>query len=238
MKQRGVQEVTIKTNGTSINIESKQSLKILGMKVDNQLTWQNHISQIKQRTTNSIRNIARANNVLSLPSRLMLTNALVVPHYNYGDVIYDGCTARAAKDLERNQNYAARAMLGQSKFSSATQALHKLDWIPLYQRRRIHQGVFVHKALRNRSSHHAINSISNLLPCHSYSTRQKQNQLLNSQQHTTAFSEKSVLYRATHAWNSFPEALRSLDSSKNFKTRLQKFYIDDFKRSGAMLEDH
>ena len=66
MKQSGVHEITVTSGGEKVNIKSKHCLKILGIKVDNQLTWQDHISQIKQRTTNAIRNIARTNNVLSL----------------------------------------------------------------------------------------------------------------------------------------------------------------------------
>ena len=199
------------------------------MKIDNQLTWSNHIAQIKSRTTNAIRNIARTNNILPLPSRLILTNALVVPHYNYGDIIYDGCTARVAQDLERNQNYAAKAMLGKPKYSSATDALHTLNWIPLQQRRMIHQCVFVHKTMKGRSSHHAISSITSLLPKHSYSTRQKKENTLNSYQHRTSLSEKSVLFRSAHAWNSVPTAIRYMEDTKSFKTRLQNHLIDKFK---------
>ena len=238
MKQAESREISVKNGSKTITIKSKSCLKILGMKVDNQLTWKNHSSQIKQRTTNAIKNIARANNVLSLPSRLILTNALVVPHYNYGDVVYDGCTAGVANDLERNQNYAARAMLGAPKFSSATSALHQLDWIPLRQRRQIHQCVFIHKAIRNKSSYHATHSITNLLPKHSYSTRQKNHSYLNSWQHSTALAEKSALYRATHAWNSFPRKFREIEDTKNFKDSLQKFLIAKFKDSEAMLENH
>ena len=204
-------------------------MKVLGMKVDSRLTWKSHIAQIKSRAANAIRNIARSNNTLSLPSRIILTNALVVPHYNYGDIIYDGCSADARNQLERSQNYAAKALLGRRKFSSATDALLELGWIPLYQRRKIHQGVFVHKALKHKSSHHAITSVTNLLPRHSYSTRQKQDNRLNSVTHSTTRSEKSVIYRSSHAWNSFPHEIRGIEDTKKFKDTLQKFYIDKYK---------
>ena len=175
---------------------------------------------------------------MSFPSKqVILTNTLVVPHYNYGDIVYDGCTARVANELEKNQNYAARAMLGKSKYSSATDALNQLDWIPLRQRRQIHQCVFVHKAIRNRSSNHATQSIAALLPQHSHSTRQKQNRQLNSWQHRTSLSEKSPIYRATHVWNSFPCAFRTIENTKSFTNALQKFLIDKSK-SDAMLGSH
>ena len=225
VKQRGIFEINISNGAQDVVIKSKDCLKVLGMKVDSSLTWRNHISQIKSRTTNAIRNIARTNFVLPLESRLLLTNALVVPHYNYGDIIYDGCTADARDALERNQNYAAKAILGRSKFSSSTNALKEIGWIPLCERRKIHQGVFVHKAIHKKNSLHATSAILNLLPRHNHSTRHRQGTQFNSQQHHSSLTEKSVIYRSTRAWNSFPKDVCDIDSTKGFKDRLQKYLI-------------
>ena len=225
-------EIAVTSGLSRVSIKSKDCLKVLGMKMDSCLTWRNHISQIKSRATNAIKNIARTRSILPLPSRMILTNALVVPHYNYGDIIYDGCTAEVRKDLERNQNYAARSLLGRSRYSSATSALRDLHWIPLSRRREIHQSVFIHKALRNQSSHHAVKSVSSLLPQHSHSTRHKYNRKFNSQQHSSALSERSTIYKATHAWNSIPSDLRDIESTKTFKTKLQNFMIDNY------IDDH
>ena len=208
----------------------KKCLKILGMKVDSNLTFRSHVAQIKSRASHSIRNIARSKNVLALSSRIILTNALVVPHYNYCDVIYDGCTSDAKLNLERSQNYAAKAFLGYTKYSSATNSLLELNWIPLQQRRQIHQGVLVHKALQHHSSNHVTTTIRNLLPQHRHSTRQKQDLKLNTRQHRTSMSERSTISKSIKAWNSFPNEIRRIEDTKNFKDTLQRFYIDEYKR--------
>ena len=196
--------------------------------VDSFLTWRSHVSQIKSLTTNAIRNIARTISVLPLNSRILLTNALVVPHYNYGDVIYDGCGAGARDALERNQGYAAKSILGRSKYSSSTGALKELGWIPLSERRRIHQGVFVHKAIHLKNSLHATSAIHKLLPRHTHSTRHSQTNHLNSQQHQSSLTETSTIYRSTHAWNSFPKDICSIASTKGFKDKIQKYLIDNY----------
>ena len=228
LKKRGDFEISVNTGGEEVKIRSKECLKILGMQVDSHLTWSQHVSQVKSRTTNAIRNIARTNSILPMSSRILLTNALVVPHYNYGDILYDGCTADARDALERNQSYAAKAILGRPKYSSSTDALKELNWLPLQQRRKIHQGVFVHKAIRHKNSHHATSAILNLLPKHNHSTRQKERNILNSWQHASSLTEKSVLYKSTHAWNGFPKEIRDIDATKDFKERLQNHYIYKF----------
>ena len=228
MKQREKLDITINNGHELITIKSKESLKVLGMQVDSHLTWRKHAAQIKSRTCNAIRNIARSNNILPLQSRIILTNALVVPHYNYGDILYDGCTADVREELERNQNYAARSLLGQPKSSSAKDALNSLKWIPLQLRRQIHQSVFIHKSLKHQSSYHATSSVINLQPNHQHSTRLKLGNGLNSKQHRMAMSEKSAIYRSIHVWNSIPSEIRGIEATKTFKDRLQGRYIDRF----------
>ena len=111
-------DITVQEANKSIKITSKESMKVLGVKIDQKLSWEHHIASIKKKTCNAIRNIARTSEVLPIKYRILLHEALVTPHYNYCDVIYDGCSEKAKADLQRNQNYAARALLGKSNYSS------------------------------------------------------------------------------------------------------------------------
>ena len=120
-------EVNVKEGKENISIQSKKHMKVLGVTIDQKLSWNHHITTIKAKTNNAIRNIARTSGILPLRSRKLLTEALVTPHWNYCDVIYDGCSEKAKNNLQRNQNYAARALLGRSKYSSATEALKQLN---------------------------------------------------------------------------------------------------------------
>ena len=139
-------------------------MKVLGVKIDQKLSWEHHIASIKKKTCNAIRNIARTSEVLPIKYRILLHEALVTPHYNYCDVIYDGCSEKAKADLQRNQNYAARALLGRSKYSSGSEALKQLKWLPLESRRKLHTGVFIHKAVNGKSSQHAVQMVEGLRP--------------------------------------------------------------------------
>ena len=129
--------ITVTEGDRKLTIPSKVCMKVLGVVVDQKLSWENHIKAIKRKTCNAIRNIARTADILPLHSRRMLTEALVTPHYNYCDVVYDGCSEKAKKELQRNQNYAARALLGKPKFSNGSDALRQLQWLPLEKRRMV-----------------------------------------------------------------------------------------------------
>ena len=226
-------EVEVEDMGRTEKIVSRDHLKVLGVKIDENLTWINHINQVRSRTSLAIRNIARTSSTLSLDSRRLLTEALVTPHYNYCDIIYDGCSKQAKNSLQRNQHYAAKSLLNRAKYSSATTALNDLRWIPLEDRRRVHLGVFVHKALKGKSSQHSTSNISSLLPKHKHQTRQKETRRLESTQHRSALVERSIFYRATKVWNDIPAAIRNTSSTKTFKDQYQIMLLTNYKSSQA-----
>ena len=222
-------DVNVKEGNNIIPIQSKKHMKVLGVTIDQKLSWNEHVTSIKKKTTNAIRNIARTSAILPLPSRQLLTEALVTPHYNYCDVIYDGYSERAKQNLQRNQNYAARALLGRSKYCSATEALKELNWLPLENRRKLHTAVFVHKAVNGKSSAHATQMVERLRPQHSYHTRQVDNGYLYNQAHSTVQLEKSISYRASKTWNEVPSNLKNLTSATTMKNKWQGLEIDLFK---------
>ena len=224
-----IMEINVKEGDNNIPIQSKKHLKVLGVTIDQRLSWNEHVTTIKKKTTNAIRNIARTSAILPLKSRQMLTEALVTPHYNYCDVVYDGCSEKAKNNLQRNQNYAARALLGRSKYSSATEALKQLNWLPLEKRRKLHTAVFVHKAVHSKSSKHAIHMVEGLRPQHTYRTRQVETGYLYNKTHRTAQLEKSISYRSTKVWNEVPSDLRMMSSATAMKSKWQGREIDNFK---------
>ena len=187
----------VKTN----SITSKDHMKILGVVIDQKLSWEYHIAAIKRKASNVIRHIARTRHILLLRSRKLLSEALVTPHYNYCFVIYDGCSKKAKIDLQRNQNYAAKALLGRRKFSSVSNARRELKWLPLRTRRRLHTGVFIHKVINGKSSKHGLTMVEGFKPHHNHNTRQFERGQLNCMTHNTKQVEKAIFYRATKVWN-------------------------------------
>ena len=102
---------------------------------------------MKKNATNIIRKIHRINKFLLLKLKLTLYNTLIVPIFNYADVIWGGCYKKQAKRLQVTQNFAVRSILGKSKYDSGKEALKELKLLNLEQRRVVHESVFAHKGL-------------------------------------------------------------------------------------------
>ena len=73
----------------------------------------------------------------------------MTPHFSYCDIVWGGTPAIHSESLQKTGNFAAQALLGLKKRSSAKKALKKLNMLPLASKRTIHLGVFVHKIVHN-----------------------------------------------------------------------------------------
>ena len=107
--------ITVMDGHLQKTIETCNSMKILGVIVDDKLNWDKHVKKVKQRTQRITSNLARTTHVLPLKSRRTLYDALVTPHFNYCDVVWGGISTTRADTLQKTGNFAAKALLGMKK---------------------------------------------------------------------------------------------------------------------------
>ena len=116
-------------------------------------------------------------------------------------------------------------MLGAKKHSSATEALKKLELIPLDQKREIHLAVHVKKSLEG----HTSDNIKNLYQSqvNNNITRAGTRGDLTYPKHKLEQYSKGPFYSSIKTWNSLPPNLRD-NNLNNFKTELQKHFVKKF----------
>ena len=180
--------------GKIIFIKPKSEIKILGVYLDENVTWKRQVSEVRKKASNAIRNLHRINNIVPVKHRVQLYNALVDPHFSYCDVIWGGCGVVNAKRLQTTQNYAVKSILGKRKRDSATDALTQLKFLNLKQRRSVHEAVFSHKALNKKQPDSINRQYESLIPISN--TRAASTKTLNLPRHKTAKYQHSLLYRS------------------------------------------
>ena len=114
----------------------------------------------------------------------MLYNTIITPLFNYGDVIWWGCDERDSKSLQKVQNFAARSICGKRRYDSATQSLKQLKLLNLKTRRKIHEAVFIHKAISNKTAENTCKIFETYKP--ETRTRHAKSGKLNIPTHFTA----------------------------------------------------
>ena len=203
-------------------MEEKSTIKILGVTMSNNLTWNDHIMDLINRLKYCYRRSCR---FLSIYSRKMLYNAVIASRINYCDMIWDKCTINSRNKLQSIQNRCARTILGSRPGTSAPPLLKQLGWITLENKRKLHKCVLMHRLLKGNGPKVLVDRISKYIHTSKRTTRSATSNNLVTVAHNTNYLAKSYFYDTMKMWNNLPPALRAIENSNTFKENLQKHLL-------------
>ena len=215
------------SNGDETEIlVGEESIKLLGIHVDQTLDWNKQTTHIKQKATNSIRNLYRVNQFIPMKQRRLLYTALVTPHFSYADIIWNNCGSVNSNKIQQAQNFAAKSMLGLKKHTSSTDALKKLELIPLAEKRKINLAVHVKKSLEGVAPANIQQIYQNQMS--NVNNRAADRRDLNYPKHRLQQYQCGSLYSSIKTWNSVPVNIRNNNITtfkKNLQTYMTKQYL-------------
>ena len=97
-----------------VEIAWSGSIQYLGVTVDSQLEWKEHIQHVRQKCFMSLSKLQRVSHFLPTPTRLKIYNALVLPHLDYCCVLWHSCGSVLTQKVEQIQNYGMRIITSSS----------------------------------------------------------------------------------------------------------------------------
>ncbi len=108
--------------------EKVESFKYLGVTLHQHMTWDEHVDNVIKKVNQRLGVICRVKHLIPLSARLMLYHSLVLPLFDYGDIIWgDKNNSTLMNHLQILQNKSAKIMLDLPPRSSATEALNCLN---------------------------------------------------------------------------------------------------------------
>ena len=199
-------------------IERTDSFKYLGVTVNSIMSWSDHVDSIIKKINQRIGLITRIKHLIPITTRLTLYNSLIVPLFDYGDIIWgDKVNITLMNHLQVFQNKVAKTILDLPPWNSASDALKTLNIAPLSDRRFLHRCTMVYKCLSNSFDYDFNLTFNNMI--HSYDTRNKNN--LHLPRIRTNWGKQRFSFHAAKDWNSLDTKTRELPSLSRFKSRLK-----------------
>ena len=138
------------------------------------------------------------------------------------DIVWDGCLKQQETELQRIHNFAARIISGADRHTPSKTLLQDLGMVPLSDKRKIHQAVFIHKTINGRGPEELCSRLQNDRPKGGFRLRSREALSITPRQHHTAKYERSTLYRSIKVWNTTNANIRKLENSSKFKTEVQR----------------
>ena len=211
-KQENIDKITFSdenSNNNSIIIkeEKVRVKKYLGLILDHKLTFVSHIDYIKKKIIKRIGAMYKSKNLLPLKYRKMFANALMLPHFDYLDIIWNKTTKTKLNELDILYKKVAKIALDYDMLESSIKVYQDMNWLPLHLRRQLHMTIYMYKIINGNSPPQFINKFSFISGgsrggenCNLYTNKTK--------------SHKQFFYLGAKCWNLLPQPLRQAESPK------------------------
>ena len=145
--RRKIVDGNLTLNVDDRSVECVQSFKFLGVIINDTLTWVDHISMVCKKVSRSLNLLCQLSWFLPRPLLLLFLKSYILPHFDYCDVVWFGCTNQEAHHLETLLNFSCRRVLRRHNDYSASAARRELGLSTLASRRNLHTAQQVFKCL-------------------------------------------------------------------------------------------
>ena len=176
------------------------SLNLLGMTIDNQLNFSEHVSLVCKKVNNQLNVMFRFRNLICIATKLKFYNAFILPHFQYCSMVWHFCSARNCNNLLISTPYV----------------------LFLTEGYKISQLITIYKCLNYMKV--LLNILKTCLLCISLYTLLRElnyNILSLCKPATTTYGLNSFRYFASKKWNSLPNKVRSEPTLSGFRRLLK-----------------
>lgn len=198
----------------------------LGLILDEQLRFENHVSEMVRNCFYRLKVIYKIRNYLSTDLRIMLVDSLVLSKFNYVDCVYGPrLLSKTSRRIQRVQNACARFCFDVPPRSHITPFLNRHDILNMKCRRDLHLAVLMFGVVKTQKPLYLYSKFVWARDYNRYAARSS-SVLLRTPRHGSAAFRGSFRFCATKCWNSLPPPLRSLQSKFCFRIRFKKHLLD------------
>ncbi|KAJ7987687.1 hypothetical protein DPEC_G00329060 [Dallia pectoralis] len=220
-KQRDLlTDLTLNLNGCIVI--SQKNVKNLGVTLDPDLSFDDHIKYISRTAFFHLRNIAKIRNYLSKIDAEKLIHAFVTSRLDYCNVLFSGYPDKSVNKLQLVLNTAARILTRTKKFDHITPVLASLHWLPVKARADFKVLLLTYKALHQLAPTYLAELVQPYIPTRNLRSKDAGLLIVPKISKQTA-GGRAFSYRAPLLWNELPIWVRNVDSVQTFKSQLKTY---------------
>lgn len=209
-------------NGTQIPYCTK--VKNLGVIFDQYMAWDEQVKNICKKVNGAIHAMYRLRNFLDSRVKQTLIQSLIMPIFDYADVVQVGMSEELTGKLQKIMNTCIRYIFNLKKDCRVTPYYNKLEWLKVKQRREEHAAVYIFKIIHTQQPSYLTTCFTFLSQNHHFNTR-SDNKLLIPQ-HKTNYYNHSFAVSVARFWNSLPSSVRNENKLGKFRTLCHCFLLD------------
>ena len=210
----------VKLNG--MQIERKTCTKFLGVYINENLDWTDHVKHIVTPISRNIGILYKVRYFVSDKILLMLYNTLILPYISYCNILWATCKT-VTNNILLLQKKAIRVCTRSGFLDHTNPLFVKLRCLKVDDINFLQTAIFMFR-FNNKLLPDSFSSMfQSNNAVHSYSTRQASNiHLVNPR---TTLAHKSIRHSGPDVWNSLPQHVRTLQTPLSFKRAIKRILI-------------
>ena len=203
-------------NINNVKIRESSSVVLLGLTIDNRLTFKDHINILLRRASFKLHSLRRIRKYLTAVKAKLLYNAFINSQFNYVSIIWMFCHKQDYLKIEKIQ-YKALKIVYNSNESYEELLLHNNE-VSIHQKQLRILATEVFKSLADINPdfmklYFTIKEIPNCL--------RNGNFLKILSTHSKRYGTNSVVFRACLVWNKLPLSVKQSQSLIEFKSKIK-----------------
>ena len=209
-KVKKAKQVVVMANNVPLQIVP--TYKYLGITLDSTLSFNCHVRSASNIVSYKINLLAKIRKYLREDVALKIFKSMILPYFDYGDVIYNTACQEGLEKLQRLQNWGLKICMG-FNVRFGTNELHRVTKMPLLRiRRKAHVNNFMYKRLRKET----------LCDDRDIRTRAHDAPLFKVKIPKNEAFKRSVQYAGALQWNSLETEVRNIPNFNTFKLRQKR----------------
>ena len=197
------------------------STKTLGLTLDENLTWKNHIEVISKKVSSGIGALKRVRGLMDRETAIKVYKGFIEHYFSYCASVWAGIGVTLSDRLQKLQNRAARVITQSTYDISSRDLLNELQGNSLSINRDKQKAIFMFKTVNGLTPQYLEEMFSSRI---GHYTLRDSNRKLFIPKPNTDYLKPSFSYSGASLWNSLPESLRLSPSLTSFKTNLEYLY--------------
>ena len=200
--------------------------KFLGVLIDYQLTWQNHIQSVQTKVAKAIGAMFRIKNKVDNNILLMIYNTLILPHLSYCCEIWGNTYNTRLNSLILLQKRAVRLVGNIGWNEHSTEIFKQYRILKLCDLVKYQTCILMYKANRGILPENVQSNFHKIKDVHEYNTRTKNN--FFTYHVSLTLRKMSVNSKGITLWNSLPVNIKESVSLNVFKKKLKNEMIHSY----------
>ena len=208
----------------NFNIEASSQEELLGVLIDSNITFKNHILRLCANANRKLHALTRIAGFMNLQKRRILMKTFIASQFNYCPLVWMIHSRTLNNKINHIHERALRIVY--NDYNANFEDLLIKDKSMTVHHRNIQQLAIEMFKVKLGVSPLIMSEIFNFVENQTYNLRSGQH-LKRPLIHSTCFGVESVTNLGAKIWNLIPNTLKELDSLSTFKTKIKIWKPDD-----------